>query len=107
MRPRSPSVASGKAGAQNHLERMPTAACQPGRALPGSADVVVTEADAAAIRTIFDEDGELSAAIGLRRWFPGSATMRKRWHARGPSPDGRPPPAATAVTRLRPGQVLD
>ncbi len=32
---------------------------------------VVTEADAAAIRAIFDEEGELSAAIELRRRFLG------------------------------------
>ena len=32
---------------------------------------VVTEADAAAIRALFDEEGELSAAIELRRRFPG------------------------------------
>jgi hypothetical protein len=31
----------------------------------------VTEADAAAIRTAFHEEGELSAAIELRRRFPG------------------------------------
>jgi hypothetical protein len=31
----------------------------------------VTEADAAAIRTAFHEEGELSAAIGLRRRFLG------------------------------------
>ncbi len=31
----------------------------------------VTEADAAAIRTAFHEDGELSATIELRRRFPG------------------------------------
>ena len=30
----------------------------------------VTEADAAAIRTAFDQEGELSAAIELRRRFP-------------------------------------
>jgi RecB family exonuclease len=34
---------------------------------------VVTEADAAAIRANFDEQGELSAAIELRRRFPGIA----------------------------------
>jgi hypothetical protein len=33
--------------------------------------LVVTEADAAAIRAIYDRDGELSAAAGLRRLFPG------------------------------------
>jgi hypothetical protein len=32
---------------------------------------IVTEADAAAIRAFFDQDGELSAAIELRRRFPG------------------------------------
>ena len=31
----------------------------------------VSEADAAAIRTAFDQEGELSAAIELRRRFPG------------------------------------
>jgi hypothetical protein len=32
---------------------------------------VVTEEDAAAIRAVFEQDGELSAAIELRRLFPG------------------------------------
>jgi hypothetical protein len=32
---------------------------------------VVTEADAAAIRAVFNQEGELSAAIELRRRFPG------------------------------------
>jgi hypothetical protein len=32
---------------------------------------VVTEAEAAAIRAIFEQRGELSAAIELRRRFPG------------------------------------
>lgn len=32
--------------------------------------VVVTEADATAIRAVFDLEGELSAAIELRRRFP-------------------------------------
>ena len=32
---------------------------------------IVTEADAEAIRTIFNREGELSAAIELRRRFPG------------------------------------
>jgi hypothetical protein len=31
---------------------------------------IVTEADAAAIRAIYDRDGELPAAIELRRRFP-------------------------------------
>jgi hypothetical protein len=32
---------------------------------------VVTEADATAIRTVFQESGEFAAAIELRRRFPG------------------------------------
>jgi hypothetical protein len=32
---------------------------------------VVTEADADAIRTVWEQEGELSAAIELRRRFPG------------------------------------
>jgi hypothetical protein len=32
---------------------------------------VVSEAEAAAIRTSFEQQGELSAAIELRRLFPG------------------------------------
>jgi len=35
---------------------------------------LVTEADAAAIREVYERDGELSAAIELRRRFP--------WHYR-------------------------
>jgi hypothetical protein len=33
----------------------------------------VSEADAAAIRAVYEQDGELSAAIELRRRFPGIA----------------------------------
>jgi hypothetical protein len=32
---------------------------------------IVTEAEATAIRTAYEQDGELSAAIELRRLFPG------------------------------------
>jgi hypothetical protein len=32
---------------------------------------VVTEADAAAIRAVYERSGELSAALELRRRFPG------------------------------------
>jgi hypothetical protein len=48
---------------------------------------VVTEADAAAIRAIFERDGELSAAIEVRRRFPLMMTPR-RAHTPGPSPGG-------------------
>jgi hypothetical protein len=32
---------------------------------------VVTEADAAAVRAVYEQRGELSAAVELRRRFPG------------------------------------
>jgi hypothetical protein len=32
---------------------------------------IITEADAAAIRAVYEQEGELSAAIELRRLFPG------------------------------------
>ncbi len=64
---------------------------------------VVTEADVAAIRAVFDQEGELSAAIELRRRFPGiTDNANARACARTiagwtPLPDPPPP-----VTRLRP-----
>ena len=36
---------------------------------------VVTEAEAAAIRTAFDQGGEFAAAVELRRLFPGVTDM--------------------------------
>ncbi len=64
----------------------------------------VTEAEAAAIRTVFLEQGELTAAIELRRLFPGiTDNVQARMHARTiagwtPLPPG---PAAGAVVPLR------
>jgi len=44
---------------------------------------IVTEAEAAAIRSVFERDGELSAAIELRRLFPGvTDNAQARIHAR-------------------------
>ena len=44
---------------------------------------LVTEADADAIRAIFNQEGELSAAIELRRRFPGITDNAKaRAHVR-------------------------
>jgi hypothetical protein len=47
------------------------------RGAPPHAGVVfaVTEAEAAAIRAAFDQGGELSAAVELRRLFPGVDDM--------------------------------
>lgn len=38
----------------------------------------VDEAAAAAIRRVFEQDGELSAVIELRKHFPGVASVRAR-----------------------------
>ena len=67
---------------------------------------VVTEADAAAIRAVFEIEGELSqATIELRRRFPGVTDNAKaRACARtiaGWTPRSEPP---STVTRLRPRQ---
>jgi len=44
---------------------------------------LITEADADAIRAIFSQEGELSAAIELRRRFPGITDNAKaRAHVR-------------------------
>jgi hypothetical protein len=39
----------------------------------------VSEADAAAIRTAWEQEGELSAAIELRRRFPGIVDNENAW----------------------------
>ncbi len=66
---------------------------------------VFTEADAAAIRDLFETQGELTAAIELRRRFPAIIdNARARAFARtivGQQPQPSPAPAAT-VTRLHP-----
>jgi hypothetical protein len=56
--------------------------------------LLVSEADAAAIRAIFEQDGELSAAIELRRRFLG-ITDKQRQGARA-RPDDRWVEAAAA-----------
>jgi hypothetical protein len=66
---------------------------------------VVTEAEAAAIRAVFEQEGEMSAAIELCRLFPGITDNAKaRLHARtiaGWLPPSAPVRPAT-VTRLHP-----
>jgi hypothetical protein len=63
----------------------------------------ITDADAAAIRIIFDEEGELSAAIELRRRFPGITDNAKaRECARTIAGWSPLPPLPSTVTRLHP-----
>ena len=66
---------------------------------------VVTEADAAAIRAVFDQEGELSAAIELRRRFPGVTDNAKARACVRTIAGWKPLPAPTcSVTRLRPAR---
>jgi hypothetical protein len=65
---------------------------------------MVSEAEATAIRTAWITGGELSAAVELRRYFPGITDMAKARECAmmivGWSPP--PPPAPATVTRLKP-----
>ena len=67
---------------------------------------VVSEADAAAIRAAYEQDGDLSAAIELRRLFPGiTDNARARECARtiaGWTPLPVPPKVKPASRRARP-----
>jgi hypothetical protein len=47
---------------------------------------VVSEAEAAAIRAVYEQEGKLSSAIEVRRLFPGVTDNAK---ARGVRPDHR------------------
>ena len=64
---------------------------------------IVTEADAAAIRAVFDQEGELSAAIELRRRFPGvTENAKARACARSIAGWTPLPAQPRPVTRRRP-----
>jgi hypothetical protein len=66
---------------------------------------VITEADAAAIRAVFEQEGELSAAIEVRRRFPGiTDNARAREHARTIAGWTPLPTPVRPVTRLRPNR---
>jgi hypothetical protein len=69
---------------------------------------VVTEADAAAIRAAFEQEGELSAAIELRRRFPGITDNAKARQCvrsiAGWMPPAEPPRPPATVTPLRPAK---
>jgi hypothetical protein len=64
---------------------------------------IVTEEDATAIRETFEREGELSAAIELRRRFPGIAdNARARECARSIAGWAPLPAPPAKVMRLRP-----
>lgn len=63
---------------------------------------LVTEADAEAIRDIFNREGELSAAIELRRRFPGITDNAKAREFVRTIAGWTPLPTASSVIPLRP-----
>ena len=64
---------------------------------------VVSEAEATAIRTAFDQGGEFDAAVELRRMFPGVAdNARSRAFARTIAGWKPLPVPLRRVTRLSP-----
>jgi hypothetical protein len=66
---------------------------------------VITEADAAAIRAVFNQEGGLSAVIELRRRFPGvSDNAKARACARSIAGWTPLPAEPRPMTRLRPGK---
>ena len=76
-----------------------------GRVFHARTMFMVTEADAAAIRAAFYEDGELSAAVELRRRFPGITDPAKARECARTIAGWKPLPAAPCpVTSLRPGK---
>ncbi len=77
-----------------------------GRVPHASAMFIVTEADAAAIRAAFHEEGELSAIIELRQRFPGTDHAKARACARTIAGWTPPPAAACPVVPLRPGPCV-
>jgi len=69
---------------------------------------VVTEADAAAIRAAYEQEGELSAAIEVRRRFPGITDNEKARQCARTIAGWTPlpvPEQTPKVTRRRPGKV--
>ncbi|MGA8195819.1 MAG: hypothetical protein WB902_20885 [Acetobacteraceae bacterium] len=62
---------------------------------------VVTEAEAAAIRAVFDQRGELSAAVELRRLFPGITDTAQARECARTIAGWRPLPGALRPVRRR------
>jgi hypothetical protein len=65
----------------------------------------VTETEAAAIRRVFEEEGELSAMIELRRYFPGITDNAKARECARTIAGWKPALAVSRpVARLQPGK---
>jgi hypothetical protein len=61
---------------------------------------VVSEAEAAAIRVAFDQGGELSAAVELRRLFPGITDSEVARECAGTIAGWKPLPVKPRLVRL-------
>jgi hypothetical protein len=69
---------------------------------------VVSEAEAAAIRAVFDQQGELSAAVELRRLFPAITDNAQARECARTIAGWEPLPATLRpASRLRPRGRLD
>ena len=62
---------------------------------------VVTEAEAAAIRAIFEQRGELSAAVELRRLFPGITSTAQAWECARTIAGWQPPRSVKRLPKPR------
>ena len=101
--PQLPAVSGSGVGILGALNacRLPVAL------LPVHADRMfsVTETEAAAIRRVFEEEGELSAMIELRRHFPGITDNAKARECARTIAGWKPALAVSRpVTRLQPGK---
>ena len=65
---------------------------------------VVSEAEAAAIRAIFRQQGEFAAAVELRRLFPGITDAERARECARTIAGWRPLPRRLHPTRLRAGK---
>jgi hypothetical protein len=83
-------------GVKGGSRRLPPSMCAP--ILP-----VVSEAEAAAIRTTFEQEGEFSAAVELRRLFPLITDMAEARECARTIADWKPlPTTPRPIRRLRP-----
>jgi hypothetical protein len=66
--------------------------------------IVLTEAEAAAIRAVFEQRGELSAAVELRRLFPGITDAAQARACARTIAGWKPLPERVRRVRLHPGK---
>ena len=67
---------------------------------------VVTEAEAAAIRAVFEQRGEFAAAVELRRRFPGNTDNAQARECAPTIAGWKPRPLRELLKRPRPRRVV-